>query len=84
MGVQIYQGFAHSAQTVVIAALVFVACYYLPKLNFKAQIAKLPSFSQDGKKQRNEYLQHGKSMYLQGYEKVGPSLRVSFIQLTGI
>lgn len=71
MEVQSFQGFAHSAQTLVIAALVFVACYYIPKLNFYAQVSKLPAFSQGGEKQRTEFLKHGKSMYLQGYEKVG-------------
>ncbi|KAL5448482.1 hypothetical protein PMIN07_001004 [Paraphaeosphaeria minitans] len=69
MEVQSFRSLAHSAQTVVIAALIFVACYYLPKLNFEAQLAKLPAFAEGGEKQRNEFLKHGKSMYLQGYEK---------------
>lgn len=71
MEVQSFQGLAHSVQTVALAALIAVACYYFPKINLNAQLAKLPSFgTESGEKQRTEFLKHGKDMYLQGYEKV--------------
>ncbi|KAL1605327.1 hypothetical protein SLS60_004875 [Paraconiothyrium brasiliense] len=70
MEVQSFQGLAHSVQTVALAALIAVACYYFPKINLNAQLAKLPSFgTESGEKQRTEFLKHGKDMYLQGYEK---------------
>ncbi|KAJ4355937.1 uncharacterized protein N0V89_003962 [Didymosphaeria variabile] len=70
MGVESFQGLAHTVQTVAIAALIAVACYYFPKINLNAQLAKLPAFgAESGEKQRTEFLKHGKDMYLQGYEK---------------
>jgi hypothetical protein len=70
MEVQTFQSLAHSTQTVVIAALVLVACYYIPRFNFNAQLAKLPAFGETGEKQRNDFLKHGKKMYLQGHKRV--------------
>lgn len=84
MEVQSFQNLAHSAQSVVIAALIFLACYYLPKLNFKAQVAQLPAFAQSGEKERKEFLKHGKSMYLQGYNRVCSTLLIFCIQLTEV
>jgi hypothetical protein len=67
MEVQTFQSLAHSAQTVAIAALTLFACYYFSRFNLNAQLAKLPAFGETGEKQRNDFLKHGKKMYLQGY-----------------
>ena len=67
-----YAGLAHSVQTAVIAALIFAACAFLPKLNYKAQVAKLPVFGgpKSGEKQRQTFLNSAKKIYISGYEKV--------------
>ncbi|KAJ4297925.1 hypothetical protein N0V90_005824 [Kalmusia sp. IMI 367209] len=70
MEVQTFAGLAHSFQTLALAALVFAACVYLPRINYNAQLAKLPAFgATSGEKQRNDYLKHGKRLYSEGYQK---------------
>lgn len=71
MEVQTFQGVARFAQTLAIAGLIFAACYYFPRINFLAQLGKLPAFGAErGEKQRTEFLKHGKDLYLEGYRKV--------------
>ncbi|KAH6618782.1 cytochrome P450 monooxygenase-like protein [Boeremia exigua] len=71
-----YTGLAHTLQTAAIAALIFVVCAFLPKLNYKSQLAKLPIFggSSSGEKQRQAYLSSAKKMYIEGYEKFKDSV----------
>ena len=64
-------GLAHSAQTVIAATLVVLLCLYIPKINLKAQLHKLPAFGGgNNEKQRSEYLKNGKAMYIDAYKKV--------------
>lgn len=67
-----YSGLAHTLQTAAIAVLIFVICAYIPKLNYKSQLAKLPVFGgpTSGEKQRQHFLYHAKTIYLEGYKKV--------------
>lgn len=75
MEVQTFTGLTYTLQTVAIAALVFAACVYLPKINHRAQIAKLPAFHNaiSSETHRKEYIKSAKRMYKEGYEK-GSSL----------
>jgi predicted transposase YbfD/YdcC len=72
MDTQTLAGMAHTLQTVAIAALIFVACAYIPKLKQRAQLAKLPVFegSTGGEKHRQGYLKSAKDLYNEGYQKV--------------
>jgi hypothetical protein len=72
MDVQTLAGLAHTLQTAAIATLVIAVCAYIPKLRYKAQLAKLPVFdeSTNGEKHYQSYLQSAKAMYMHGYKKV--------------
>jgi hypothetical protein len=72
MEFQNFAGLAHTLQTAAIAALIFAACAYIPKLKYRAQLAKLPVFSgaNGGEKHRQGYLNSAKVLYKEGYQKV--------------
>lgn len=65
-------GWSHTLQTIAIASLVFAVCTFLPNLQYKAQLAKIPIFGGpgSGEKQRQSYLNSAKKIYSDGYEKV--------------
>lgn len=65
MGFQTLAGLAHTLQTAAIAALIFAACAYIPKLKYRSQLSKLPTLSSVG------YLTSAKEKYMEGYQKVG-------------
>jgi hypothetical protein len=72
MDIQHWAGVSHALQTIAAASLVFAACVYLPRLNFKAQLAKLPPLDYEGGiNSRTAFLQSAKKMYLAGYQQVG-------------
>jgi hypothetical protein len=62
----------HALQTAVIAALIFAVCSYLPKLNNRLRLAKLPAFNgaTASKTHRQGYLTSAKAWYSEGYQKV--------------
>jgi hypothetical protein len=63
---------SHTLQTAAIAALIFAVCAYLPKLQYRSQLAKLPVFGgSSGEEKRQAYLKSAKNMYQEGYTKVG-------------
>lgn len=70
--VQTFAGAAHTLQTAAIAALIFFACTYVPKVKQRMQLAKLPAFSSSlgGEKHRQGYLKSAKDLYSEGYQKV--------------
>ena len=72
MEFQTLAGLSHTLQTTVVAILIFAGCAYLPKLNYRSQLAKLPVLggSTTGEKQRQTYLSSAKKMYDEGYTKV--------------
>ena len=72
MEFQTFAGLAHSLGTVAMAALVFALCAYVPKLQHRVQLAKLPVFGgpSGGEKQRQSYLKSAKAMYSEGYRRV--------------
>jgi hypothetical protein len=67
-GFQALASLAHPMQTAVIAALILVICTYFPKLRYRAQLAKLPVFSES--KGGKEFLNSAKEWYDEGYQKV--------------
>jgi len=73
MEFQTLAGLSHTLQTAAVAALIFALCTYLPTLKYKAHLAKLPLFngSETGEKQRQTYLTSAKTLYKEGYAKVG-------------
>lgn len=75
MDVQTFTGLTHTLQTVAVAALLFAACVYLPKIDQNAHVAKLPAFHKaiSSETHRKEYLKSAKRMYREGYEKVSSS-----------
>lgn len=78
MGIQ-YTELAHTLQKAAVAVLIFAVCAFLPKLNYRSHMAKLPVFGgpASGEKQRQAYLNSAKKMYLEGYEKVNKYYRAS-------
>lgn len=72
MDFQSLAGLSHTLQTVVVATLIFAACTYLPRINYRAQLARLPVLGEHaaGEKQRQNYLSSAKKMYHEGYTKV--------------
>lgn len=68
-------GGSHMPQTIAIASIVFVALYFLPRINYRAQLAKLPAFSYDqGSEKRATYLKSARSLYSNGYQQVRTSI----------
>jgi hypothetical protein len=67
MEFQTIAGLAHTLQTAAVAALIFAACTYIPRLRQRAQLAKLPTISSES------YLKSAKELYKEGYQKVSPS-----------
>jgi len=67
-GFEALASLAHPMQTAVVAALILVICAYLPKLRYRAQLAKLPVFSEatSGK----DFFSAAKEWYDEGYAKV--------------
>jgi hypothetical protein len=65
-------GLSHTVQTVAIATVIFAVCAYLPKLQRKLQLGKLPVLSglETGEKQRKAYLASARKLYQDGYAKV--------------
>jgi len=72
MDFQTLAGLAHTLQTAAIATLVFAACTYIPKLQQRVQLWRLPCFSGSigGEKYRQGYLKSAKDLYSEGYQKV--------------
>jgi hypothetical protein len=72
MDLQVLSGVSHTLQTVTIATIIFAACVFFPKVNYRAQIAKLPALVQPGnrEKKRIDYLKSAKGLYTQGYKQV--------------
>lgn len=72
MALQTFEGLFHTLQTAAVAVLIFAVCAYIPKFQYKAQLAKLPVFggSGSGEKQRQTYLTSSKKLYDEGYKKV--------------
>jgi hypothetical protein len=67
-GFQTLASLAHPMQTAVIAALILVICTCFPKLRYRAQLAKLPVFSES--KGGKKFLNSAKEWYDEGYQKV--------------
>nr|QRG28988.1 cytochrome P450 steroid hydroxylase [Curvularia lunata] len=64
-------------QTTAIAAVLFVAWTYIPKLQYKAHLKKLPSLTPEGSvKARANFMASAKKMYQDGYEKFKDSAYV--------
>lgn len=76
MEFQAFAGATHTLQTLAAAVLVFAICAYLPKLQYRSQVAKLPLFgtTSAGEKQRKEYIASSKQIYIGGYQKVTYSI----------
>ncbi|CAO2651171.1 Nn.00g094680.m01.CDS01 [Neocucurbitaria sp. VM-36] len=76
MDFQTFAGLSHTLQTVVLAILIFAVCAYFPKLNYRAQLAKLPVLGgpTGGEKQRQTYLSSARNMYDEGYIKFRDSV----------
>ncbi|KAH7062023.1 cytochrome P450 monooxygenase-like protein [Paraphoma chrysanthemicola] len=72
MDVHTFASLARTVQTAVIAVLIFAVCAYVPELKRKAQLAKLPVFSDNmgGKKHRQGYLKSMKDVYSEGCQKL--------------
>ena len=71
METQNLAGLSHTLQTIAAASLIFAACLYISKLNFQAQLAKLPALNYEGgKSTRAIFLQSAKKMYIEGYRQV--------------
>lgn len=64
-------GIGHSAQTVAIATVFFLGFFLFTKVNFNAQLRKLPAIGAGkGETYRKRFLEQGKAMYEDGYKKV--------------
>lgn len=72
METQNFTNIAHTLQTVGIATLIFAVCLFIPKINYRAKLARLPAFggASSGEKQRKAYLESAKQMYNEGFQKV--------------
>jgi hypothetical protein len=72
MNLQALSGVSHTLQTVTVATIIFAACVFFSRINYRAQIAKLPALVQPGnrEKKRIDYLSSAKSLYAQGYKQV--------------
>jgi hypothetical protein len=72
METQSYAGLAHTLQTVAIATLIFAVCAFIPKLDYRLKLAKLPLFgaSSSGEKQRQIFIKSARDIYNDGYKKV--------------
>jgi hypothetical protein len=83
METQSYAGLAHTLQTVAIATLIFAVCAFIPKLDYRLKLAKLPVFgaSSSGEKQRQIYIKSAKQMYSDGYKKVGKSQAFAYMDI---
>ncbi|KAK3215156.1 hypothetical protein GRF29_19g2392484 [Pseudopithomyces chartarum] len=63
-------GIGHSAQTVAIATVFFLGFFLFTKVNFNAQLRKLPAIGAGkGETYRKRFLEQGKAMYEDGYKK---------------
>lgn len=59
--------------TAAIAAFIFAVFVYIPKIQRKIQLSKLPILSvndKSGEKQRQEYLASARKLYEEGYARV--------------
>jgi hypothetical protein len=72
METQSYAGLSHTLQTVAIATLIFAVCAFIPKLDYRLKLAKLPLFgaSSSGEKQRQIFIKSAREIYNDGYKKV--------------
>ena len=69
-------------QTTAIAAVLFAAWTYIPKLQYKVHVRKLPSLTSEGStKARDSFMASAKKLYQDGYEKVcfGSALRTNSV-----
>ncbi|KAF1996188.1 cytochrome P450 monooxygenase-like protein [Amniculicola lignicola CBS 123094] len=66
MEFQSLPGVDHTMQTAALAVLVIVAILYIPKINFMAQLARLPAHDE---KRRSVFFTSAKRLYGEGYEK---------------
>lgn len=65
LDLQAYTGLAHTMQTAAIAALVFAAVTYAPKVMRQVQLAKIPSFNTP-----KGTVQSTRNLFQEGYRKV--------------
>ena len=76
---QILGDLSQTLSTAAIAALIFAVFVYIPKIQRKIQLSKLPLLSisdKSGEKQRQEFLMSARKIYQQGYEKVSVMLEL--------
>lgn len=70
MELQVSSGIARYLPTAAIGLLVFATLWLLPRINFYAQLRKIPSYIYEDGGKRSTYLQSAKKLYNGGYQKV--------------
>ena len=66
---QILTQASHTLQTVGLATLFVALLYFLPQINYAAQLRKLPAYQYTDK--RSTYLKSAGKLYRDGYKQVG-------------
>ena len=73
MDTQVLGNLSQTLSTAAIAAFIFAVFVYIPKIQRKIQLSKLPVLSVNdkwGEKQRQEYLTSARKLYEEGHAKV--------------